>query len=47
MEVKINLSDKEVKTLKEWLPRLEHLKMFVPESLISLVRKLEDAVKGI
>ena len=45
MKVNIDLSDSEIKSLKEWLPKIQHLKALIPAPLMSLVHKIEQAIK--
>lgn len=45
MNINFDLSESEVKSLKEWIPKVQHFKAIIPPALLTLVHKVEQAIK--
>lgn len=46
-EIKVELTDEEVDEVTRWAPVLERYRLFIPSTLVSVVQKLETAMKGL
>ena len=44
--VKVALSDKEMAAIKKAMPMLNALRHLIPEGLVSVVHKVEEAING-
>jgi len=44
-KITVEISDDELEGLLPWLSRIETFKAFIPPGLLTLVRKIERAVK--